>query len=79
MPLSPVLACWSLSSFIFSEVALFIVLTSEFVMTFSLELGSLLWVGGFITESLVELPGAAVTVVGMIPEMIQSNTLFRSE
>ena len=79
VPLSPVLACWSLSSFIFSEVALFIVLTSEFVMTFSLELGSLLWVGGFITESLVELPGAAVAVVGMIPEMIQLNTLFRSE
>ena len=48
-------------------------------MTFSLELGSLLLVGGFITESLVELPGAAVAGVGMIPEMIQSNTLFRSE
>ena len=70
MALSPVLACWSLLSFIFSEVALFIVLTSEFVMTFSLELGSL--VGGLITESLVELPGAG----GMIPEMIQSNSLL---
>ena len=74
MALSPVLACWSLLSFIFSEVALFIVLTSEFVMTFSLELGSL--VGGLITESLVELPGAGVGAGGMIPEMIQSNSLL---
>ena len=43
-------------------------------MTFSLELGSL--VGGLITESLVELPGAGVGAGGMIPEMIQSNTLL---
>ena len=70
--LSPVLPCCSLLSFIFSEVARFMVLTSVFVMTFSLELSSLpsLFVGQFITESLVvEKPGPTLEGVGIIPEM----------
>ena len=75
--LSPVLLCWSLLSFIFSEVARFMVLTSDFVMTFSPELSSLpsLFVGSFITESLVvEKLDPTLAGVGILPEMSKLNT-----